>query len=62
MTDFSTDFMAGQQDCIQGIEHKPARSFDYDRGYSTQYELEQIKTELNLRNDDVYNKRSKTAI
>ena len=62
MTDFSTDFIAGQQDCIKGIEHKAGDSTDYDRGYSTQYELEQIKTELNLRNDHDYHRPTQTAV
>ena len=39
------DFINGQRDCRTGEPHKAGMSFDYDRGYSAQYELEQIKTE-----------------
>lgn len=38
-------FLAGQRDCMNGIEHQAGRSESYDRGYSTQYTLEQIQTE-----------------
>ncbi len=37
------DFLNGQRDCRDGSPHQSGRSFDYDRGYSAQYELEQIK-------------------
>lgn len=36
------DFLRGQSDCKDGIPHKPNMSDDYDRGYSAQYELEQL--------------------
>ena len=38
------DFINGQRDCREGTPHQNGRSFDYDRGYSAQYDLEQIKT------------------
>ena len=61
MNDFSSEFMQGQIDCIAGKPHKVGVSESYTRGYSTQYELEQIKTESNLRNDHDYHKPTKTA-
>ena len=42
---FSNDFIMGQKACRNGIEHVAGKSAAYDRGYATQYELEQIKTE-----------------
>jgi len=38
------DFIRGQEDCKKGVEHKSG-SEDYTRGYSAQYELEQMNTE-----------------
>lgn len=43
---FCDDFMRGQSDCKKGHPHKAGRSSAYDRGYSVQYELEQIQSEL----------------
>jgi len=40
------EFLRGQADCQGGEVHKAGQSVDYDRGYSTQYELEQVQTEL----------------
>jgi len=40
------EFLRGQIDCRDGVEHRPGQSSDYDRGYSTQYEWEQVKAEL----------------
>ena len=39
-----TDFLKGQRDCEQGVEHKAGQSKFYDRGYSVQYEMEQVLT------------------
>jgi len=39
------DFMRGQQDCIDGKDHKEGQSSWYDRGYSSQYQQEQNLTE-----------------
>ena len=33
------DFLRGQQDCKDGLEHKPDQSEFYDRGYSYEYEI-----------------------
>ena len=38
------DFIKGQEDCKNGVPHKPI-SEDYTRGYSAQYELEQMNNE-----------------
>ncbi len=45
MTDFDEkEFMRGMFDASDGIEHQ-SQGESYDRGYSAQYELEQIKSE-----------------
>jgi hypothetical protein len=36
------DFVRGQQDCRDGIEHKSGQSDKYDAGYSHEYQAEQI--------------------
>jgi len=40
-----SDFIRGQEDCKNGVEHKPI-SEAYTRGYAAQYELEQMNTEM----------------
>jgi len=45
------DYLDGQKDCENGTPHKAGRSESYDRGYAAQYELEQIATEVGLRNE-----------
>lgn len=47
--DFSDWFLQGQKDCEAGKESKPDMPEAYYRGYGTQYELEQIKTEMSER-------------
>ena len=61
MTEFTSEFMQGQMDCMAGKPHKLGVSESYTRGYSTQYELEQIKTEINLRNDYDYHRPTQTT-
>jgi len=43
------EFIKGQRDCRDGIAHKDGRGESYDRGYSAQYELEQINGAMNGR-------------
>ena len=43
------DFVQGQQDCKNGKPHEAGHSLDYDRGYATQYELEQVNNEMRVR-------------
>lgn len=45
----SSEFLAGQNDCAEGKEHKSGRSESYDRGYSTQYQMEQIRDNQSRR-------------
>lgn len=45
-TKAADDFLQGQKDCQKGIEHKRNMGPWYDRGYMTQYEREQVMTEL----------------
>lgn len=40
------EFLSGQRDCQNGVPHKADRSRSYDRGYSTQYELNAYKDEV----------------
>lgn len=42
MSDYKQDFNRGARDCQNGVEHKSGDSSAYDRGYSAQYEQEQI--------------------
>jgi hypothetical protein len=37
------DFIRGQHDCREGVPHKSGMSESYDRGYSAEYQLEQIQ-------------------
>jgi len=47
MSELNTDdFLQGQIDCMQGIEHKEGMSDSYNRGYAVQYEVEQMRNEL----------------
>ncbi len=39
------DFIDGQSDCKDGIPHQSGKSENYDRGYSAQYQLDQMNTE-----------------
>ncbi len=39
-----SEFMQGQRDCRDGVDHKAGQSDSYDRGYATQYEYEQIQS------------------
>lgn len=36
------EFVNGQKDCRNGVSHEAGRSESYDRGYSFEYEFEQI--------------------
>ena len=38
------DFIQGQSDCKKGIPHK-SKSEEYDRGYSAQYTLDEVRAE-----------------
>lgn len=40
-------FLQGQQDCKEGVPHKSGKGADYDRGYATQYEWEQVQEAMN---------------
>jgi hypothetical protein len=39
------DYFRGARDCQDGVPHRSYQSEWYDRGYSTQYEREQVMTE-----------------
>jgi len=43
---FEDEFLRGQRDCKEGKQHKPMQSEAYDRGYSAQYEKEQVEAEM----------------
>jgi len=40
------EFLRGQRDCRDGIPHREGQSDSYNRGYATEYEREQVMTEL----------------
>ena len=44
----SDEFLDGQRDCKNGVEHKPGRSEEYNNGYGCQYEAEQLMTEMGM--------------
>ena len=47
---FEREFLQGQRDCKAGI--KPSNQSEaYHRGYSTQYESDQIDSHLSIRQD-----------
>ena len=47
---FEQEFLQGQRDCKAGV--KPAsQSEAYHRGYSTQYESDQIDSHLSIRQE-----------
>lgn len=48
---FEDDFLQGQRDCKDGVLHEAGKSAHYDAGYSSQYEAEQLATEMGLRNE-----------
>lgn len=41
------DFVRGQKDCRAGVPHVSGKSESYDRGYSFEYEFEQIFSQGN---------------
>lgn len=42
------EYLRGQRDCKDGVEHKAEQSEDYDRGYGDQYSAEQVADWANL--------------
>jgi len=42
VSDKFNDFVRGQADCRNGVEHKSGQSKSYDEGYSAEYQMEQI--------------------
>jgi hypothetical protein len=38
------DYFEGMRDAENGVSHKSGRSAEYDRGYASQYEFEQVKS------------------
>ena len=43
---FENDFIRGQRDCEAGWPPRVGQSEAYYRGYSTQYEKEQVQAEM----------------
>lgn len=37
------DFVRGQADCREGVQHQDGKGESYDAGYSCEYQLEQIQ-------------------
>lgn len=40
------EYLRGMNDCSKGRPHMPNQSKDYDNGYATQYEAEQIQDQM----------------
>ncbi len=40
------EFLAGQQDCRDGVEHKAGRHPDYYRGHSAEEETKEVNAQL----------------
>ena len=54
LTPFERDFLQGQQACIAGRRDLlEGCSEAFERGYATQYELEQIQYEISRRKGNV---------
>jgi hypothetical protein len=47
---FEDEFLKGARDCQEGKPHDDGKGEYYDRGYATQYEMEQIQTAESERN------------
>ena len=48
---YADDFLQGARDCKDGIPHESGKPKAYDDGYGSQYEAEQLATEMGLRNE-----------
>lgn len=46
------DYLQGQNDCKDGVPHEMGKSKDYHDGYATQYEAEQLLTEMGIRQNE----------
>lgn len=42
----SNEFLRGQKDCRDGVEHKDGQHPDYDRGYRAEYEFGEVMAVL----------------
>lgn len=49
MSDFSSEFIAGQIACRDGKECPVGASDAFERGFATEYRLQQIETELGVK-------------
>tara|TARA_R110002096_G_scaffold130155_2_gene279240 strand:- start:105 stop:284 length:180 start_codon:yes stop_codon:yes gene_type:complete len=49
MSDFDIDFMLGQTDCREGVEHVAGMSDAYNRGYAAEYQHQENLTALQER-------------
>jgi len=47
-----SDYLNGMTDCINGVDHKPGNSEEYNDGYNYQYQHEQNLTNLCERQDE----------
>ena len=48
------DYLNGQRDCREGKPCANNGTEDYYAGWSAQYEWEQIKTELNIKQETIH--------
>ena len=40
------EFIRGQADCREGVAHKSGQSESYDAGYNTEYQLQEINSNM----------------
>ena len=57
MSKFSDDFMRGQADCKNGLAGLQGQTEDYYRGYSAEYEMEQLISNRSMRQEDENNRK-----
>lgn len=49
----ASDFLRGQTDCKNGVEHRAGQSESYDRGYAAQYGREQLLSEMGFKQNEL---------
>lgn len=50
------EFMKGQRDCLDNLDHLPGQSESYDRGYAAQYEWNAVRDEMSHQQNELIRK------
>jgi len=50
------EFMKGQRDCLDNLDHLPGQSESYDRGYAAQYEFNAVRDEMSHQQNELIKK------